>query len=1077
MEMSTSRRRRVLAGLVAGATAAATLVVAGGPAPSPAAAQTPAPAPGTIEAVRLRHLSSHNLAAPGLDGQVKPRGQNGDVAVLGTTAYVGGGALFHGAHSSPGRICTDYGGVKVVDLSNPESPVLRTTINIEDTKGAAGRGGAKFDNVSVSAGAVDALRITTPGFTGDVLAIAIQRCESSFFTGARVEFWDVSNPASPTKVGVFDPETLLNPGGSPATGAWGIFEDVRMFARGDRYYALATTPFSIGNTGTVSIFGDLRILDITDIRNPKQVGTFPPVNIGQDSVNGCRAFLAGRAAAPTPDAKSAILSFYDGATAFGPNPAAVLKVDLDNLPQVVPGSSPTQFNPSPAHFDYPPNPLVEGNAADVQPFTGPAGELLTFVTDDDLDPAVTNVEITAPASSAASFRGCEILVGKKLYEFPGQQQAGPIAYVGRGCPASATQPADDYLADPSGKVAVVDGGGCTALEKLQRVISAGGLAIMQSAGSEVPNTIIASGNGGYPGRPYLTIPQSGYDRIQKVPAPTLGSATFPASWERTTTTNVTLTAVPSPGRTDMFRYQSVANATDRAARGQVRPANRFSVAAGQTYEAGVTLQVQSYVAGTFQAAVVWYDGSGSVVGESILGSLSAVTPRARLTATVTAPAGATRGAVKFEWVGGTAEGTAFAESFAVVPTGVAATLKDNQGEWGSQRIVDFSRATPAEIGSYRSPTSRQWPPPDEGIYSPRLARMFGPDVAFTTWLSDGLRILDVSRPSAPREVGSFVPPAAADPAPGAGAGGGLLRGQVWPNKTLVSGVDVMANNGDSCGIVVVSDINAGLHVLSFEVVRAARSAGCGGYWSAAADGGVFAFGDAGFYGSMGGTRLAAPVVGMAPTPSGRGYWLVAADGGVFAFGDAQFYGSTGALRLSKPVVGISPTPSGRGYRLVAADGGVFAFGDAQFYGSTGALALNQPVVAMAGTPTGRGYLLTAADGGVFAFGDAHYRGSTGAIRLNRPVVGMGTTPGGTGYWLVASDGGLFAFGDAPFHGSAGGLRLNAPVIGMGATRSGKGYRLVGADGGLFAFGDATFLGGTGALRLAAPMVGTAAFPR
>jgi len=35
----------------------------------------------------------------------------------------------------------------------------------------------------------------------------------------------------------------------------------------------------------------------------------------------------------------------------------------------------------------------------------------------------------------------------------------------------------------------------------------------------------------------------------------------------------------------------------------------------------------------------------------------------------------------------------------------------------------------------------------------------------------------------------------------------------------------------------------------------------------------------------------APIVGMAATPSGHGYWLVAADGGVFAFGDATFLGN------------------------------------------------------------------------------------------------------------------------------------------------------------------------------------------
>ena len=253
----------------------------------------------------------------------------------------------------------------------------------------------------------------------------------------------------------------------------------------------------------------------------------------------------------------------------------------------------------------------------------------------------------------------------------------------------------------------------------------------------------------------------------------------------------------------------------------------------------------------------------------------------------------------------------------------------------------------------------------------------------------------------------------------------------------------------------------------------------GGYWLTASDGGVFAFGQADFFGSTGNIRLNRPVVGMAATPSGRGYWLVASDGGVFAFGDAQFYGSTGAIRLNQPVVGIARTPSGRGYWLVASDGGIFAFGDAQFYGSTGAIRLNQPVVGMAATPSGRGYWLVASDGGVFAFGDAAFRGSTGAIRLNRPMVGMAPTLSGRGYWLTASDGGVFAFGDAVFRGSTGAIRLNSPVVGMAATPSPfvAGYWLVAADGGVFAFGDARFAGSTGNIRLNRPMVGMAALPR
>ena len=53
-----------------------------------------------------------------------------------------------------------------------------------------------------------------------------------------------------------------------------------------------------------------------------------------------------------------------------------------------------------------------------------------------------------------------------------------------------------------------------------------------------------------------------------------------------------------------------------------------------------------------------------------------------------------------------------------------------------------------------------------------------------------------------------------------------------------------------------------------------------GYRFVAADGGVFGYG-APFYGSLGGTRLNAPIVGMATMPAGDGYYLVASDGGVF----------------------------------------------------------------------------------------------------------------------------------------------------------------------------------------------------
>ncbi|MGH9080821.1 MAG: lipase family protein [Acidimicrobiales bacterium] len=256
----------------------------------------------------------------------------------------------------------------------------------------------------------------------------------------------------------------------------------------------------------------------------------------------------------------------------------------------------------------------------------------------------------------------------------------------------------------------------------------------------------------------------------------------------------------------------------------------------------------------------------------------------------------------------------------------------------------------------------------------------------------------------------------------------------------------------------------------------AHTSASGAYRLVASDGGVFSFGGASFYGSMGGTHLNAPVIGTASTPDGHGYWLVASDGGIFSFGDAQFYGSTGGSHLNAPIVGMTSTTDGAGYWLVASDGGVFSFGDARFFGSMGGTHLNAPVVGMAASPSGNGYWLVAADGGIFSFGfsyiDTQFYGSTGGSHLNAPIVGMTSTADGGGYWLVASDGGIFSFGDAQFYGSTGGSHLNAPIVGMTSTADGAGYWLAASDGGVFSFGDAQFGGSMGGTPLNAPVVGT-----
>jgi hypothetical protein len=120
-----------------------------------------------------------------------------------------------------------------------------------------------------------------------------------------------------------------------------------------------------------------------------------------------------------------------------------------------------------------------------------------------------------------------------------------------------------------------------------------------------------------------------------------------------------------------------------------------------------------------------------------------------------------------------------------------------------------------------------------------------------------------------------------------------------------------------------------------------------GYYMVAEDGGVFAFGDAAFKGSMGGKPLNGPVQSLVPDGDNVGYWLVATDGGIFSF-EADFKGSMGATRLNKPVTGM--VRYGKGYLMVAEDGGIFDFsGDPNgFKGSLGATPPANPVVAVAG---------------------------------------------------------------------------------------------------------------------------------
>ena len=160
---------------------------------------------------------------------------------------------------------------------------------------------------------------------------------------------------------------------------------------------------------------------------------------------------------------------------------------------------------------------------------------------------------------------------------------------------------------------------------------------------------------------------------------------------------------------------------------------------------------------------------------------------------------------------------------------------------------------------------------------------------------------------------------------------------------------------------------------------------------------------------------------MAATPDGKGYWLVASDGGIFTFGDAGFYGSTGQHRAQQTDRrhGADSTTA-KGYWLVASDGGIFSFGDTTFYGSLGASPPSSPVVGVAPAAGGTGYWMLEANGTVQGFGSAQTlppaASSPAIASAKSPMTAIIPSADGQGYSLVDSSGQAFTFGDAPYFG-------------------------------------------------------------
>ena len=122
--------------------------------------------------------------------------------------------------------------------------------------------------------------------------------------------------------------------------------------------------------------------------------------------------------------------------------------------------------------------------------------------------------------------------------------------------------------------------------------------------------------------------------------------------------------------------------------------------------------------------------------------------------------------------------------------------------FGYLRVYDYSNpAAPRQIGSYKTPNASGSTDIAAGDYTIHNNFLVG-TTSYTSWYSDGVRVIDLSNPKTPREVAYFVPPASTNPVKPSQRG-------TLTNTTQVWGVVV----DEATGLVYASDMNSGLWIL------------------------------------------------------------------------------------------------------------------------------------------------------------------------------------------------------------------------------------------------------------------------
>jgi hypothetical protein len=461
--------RRVVLFLVA----AALLVPAGsaaGKPPGGAVTDAPSGQPGSplLEAGGYSHVDRYRgttgSAGRGSDDRVRLVGAlrldpfnlaaHGDVAGYKNLAFIG-----KWREECPGT------GVDIIDISRRSRPV-----KIADTR----------DYADTSMEDMQAIRIGRR----DILAIGLQDCGNSATAGTvGLELYDITNPRNPQFLTIFNGEDI--PGLMADHGHVHEFDLVKR--RDGRVLAALASPDSEVITSDQQFMngiGDLLIVDITNPSAPTLVGEYGVLDDPMFGVPFYVSVLQG-GDARTLDHSARFnergtrlyLSYWD---------AGVIILDV---------SDPTE-------------PTVIGRTAFAQ---GEEGNAHSIDTADDEDILIQADEDFSPFEfqfTSNAFAGQRLAVegqgSPPIVEQPGRAMAGQVVHVGRGCPAdprpvppgSGITVADPYLADPAGKIALIERGGCRFDNKIARAQQAGAIGVIvynQAGGANGDETLILMG--------------------------------------------------------------------------------------------------------------------------------------------------------------------------------------------------------------------------------------------------------------------------------------------------------------------------------------------------------------------------------------------------------------------------------------------------------------------------------------------------------------------------------------------------------------------------------------------------------